>query len=253
MKPSSIKEAIAQSNKPAIVAFLTAGYPSKETFLDFLVKASRVVDVIEIGVPFTDPLADGLTIQKASHQALANGVNVQWIISEVGRLNKAIECPIALMSYLNPLLAYGFDNLANDAKKAGITGFIVPDLPVEESEVLGSLLKKNNIDLIQLVSPATPDKRLRRLCKNSSGFVYAVTKTGVTGGNGGMHENVVEYLKKVKTYANAPVCAGFGIRNKDQINELSPHVDGVILGSALIDAINQNEDVIAFLKSLKND
>jgi tryptophan synthase alpha chain len=177
MKLRSIENAIYEASSPAIIAFLTAGYPSKEIFLDLLIKVSKVADVIEIGVPFTDPFADGLTIQRASHTALTNGVTVKWIIEEVKRLQGSIECPIALMSYMNPLIAYGFDKLSSDSEKAGISGFIVPDLPIEESAVLKNNLYQNNIDLIQLVSPATPNDRLISLCEASSGFVYAVTKT----------------------------------------------------------------------------
>jgi tryptophan synthase alpha chain len=251
MKLSNIENAIHEASSPAIIAFLTAGYPSKEIFLDLLIKISKVVDVIEIGVPFTDPFADGLTIQRASHTALSNGVSVKWIIEEVERLKGSIECPIALMSYLNPLLAYGFDKLALDSEKAGISGFIVPDLPIEESAALKKNLRQKNIDLIQLVSPATPNERLISLCEASSGFIYAVTKTGVTGGENDLPENIIQYLKNVKIYSKTPICAGFGIRTKEQIQKLTPYIDGVILGSAIIDGIDNGIDIVNFLESLK--
>lgn len=255
MKPKHcITEAIraAQAKgQPALVAYITAGFPSREGFIEQLQAVAAVADVVEIGVPFTDPMADGATIQRSSRAALANGVSLKWILEQLTSARVKPQAPRLLMSYLNPLLAYGLDRLPADAARAGVSGFIVPDLPLEESADLREALDERGLALLQFVTPVTPVERIRTLCANSSGFIYAVTMTGVTGKNVAVPQDLLDYFARVKDIAAAPVCAGFGIRSREQVVRLAPYVDGVIIGSALIEVIERGDDPAAFLRSLR--
>lgn len=244
-------------NRPAVVAFMTAGFPTKEAFVETLGPLTQAADVVEIGVPFTDPMADGLTIQRSSHTALQNGVTLDWILQTVA--SRDWSAPIVLMGYLNPMLAMGFDTLAQRAMDSGVAGFIVPDLPFEESAPMREPLESRGLALIQLVTPVTPTDRLERLCRASGGFVYAVTVTGITGGSeagaptGDSAPNlgsVGEYLDRVRNVSDIPVCAGFGIRGPEQVRGLSAHADGVVVGSRLIELVESGDDPVAFVKTL---
>jgi len=255
MKPAeSIGAAIRKASaegEPALVAFLTAGYPSRERFREHLLAVSSGADVVEIGVPFTDPMADGATIQRASRAALAQGVSLKWILSELSGPRPKLRAPLLLMSYLNPLLAYGLDRLPDDAARAGVSGFIVPDLPFEECEDVRSALAARGIALVQLVTPVTPTERIQMLCAASSGFVYAVTMTGTTGKSFAVQEELLEYFARVQRNSPLPVCAGFGIRSREQVERLAPYVDGVVVASALVEMWERGEDPVAFLRSLR--
>jgi tryptophan synthase alpha chain len=158
---------------------------------------------------------------------------------------------VLLMSYLNPLLAFGYERLARRAAEVGVSGFIVPDLPFEESAPLNAALQPHGLALVQLVTPATPPERLRRLCAASQGFVYAVTRTGITGGESTLPAGTTEYLAAVKAASSLPVCAGFGVRRADQVALLGAHADGVIVGSALVEVLERGADPAAFLRSLR--
>lgn len=246
----SIQNAKARS-EPALVAFLTAGYPRKETFLTDLYNIASVVDVVEIGVPFSDPMADGMTIQRSSQRALENGVTLSWILETLTSAPKAPPVPLLLMSYLNPLLSYGLDRLPSAMKKANVSGVIVPDLSLEESDDLKAALNSQGLGLVQLVSPVTPLERMKQIVSRSDGFVYAVTLTGTTGKKTADPKLVEDYLKNIKAHSPVPVCAGFGIRQASQVSALAGMADGVIVGSALIEAIEQGIDPVEFLKGLR--
>lgn len=244
-----LTRAIAAAGGQALCAYLTAGYPDLERFPEILTAVAEVADVVEIGVPFTDPMADGLTIQQASHVALGHGVDLDMIFDLVGELD--LGAPHLLMGYYNPFLAYGLDHLVERMESAGTSGLIVPDLPVEESTELSSSLDGAGMSLVQLVSPTTTDERLRLLAAASRGFVYAVATKGTTGGATAFDAEVLAYLSRVKAASTLPVLAGFGVREPAQVAELAGHVDGVVVGSALIDAIDRGEDPGEFLRSLR--
>lgn len=244
-------EAVQRTSRPALAAFLTAGFPQRAGFAALLSSVASVADVVEIGVPFSDPMADGVTVQRASHAALQQGVTLDWILQTLRSLPVGPRAPLLLMSYLNPLLAYGWERLAADAAAAGVSGLIVPDLPLEEQPALRADLDRNGIALVQLVTPVTPQARLATLCENSSGFIYAVTVTGITGGAVADHASVSAYLQHVKSLAKAPVMAGFGVRSAADVQRLSPPADGVIVGSALIECLERGDDPAAFLRSLR--
>jgi tryptophan synthase alpha chain len=250
---ASLVRDLANGGEPAkLVAFLTAGYPEPREFLTVLRSVASVADAVEIGVPFSDPMADGVTIQRSSQHAIERGVSLKWILDELGRRDYELDAPVLLMSYLNPLLAFGFDELAARSQQVGVSGFIVPDLPHEESAPLRAALDVQGLALVQLVTPATPPERLRRLCAASQGFVYAVTRTGITGGDAALPTDTAKYLALVKSAAaGLPVCAGFGVRSAAQVETIARHADGVIVGSALVEVLERGEDSAKFLKSLR--
>lgn len=245
-----IRKAIESSDGPALVAFVTAGYPAPDRFLEDLRTIAEVADAVEIGVPFSDPMADGVTIQRSSRAAIEQGVSLRWILAELARRDFELGAPVLLMSYLNPLLALGYETLAARAVEAGVDGFIVPDLPYEESGPLKGALDARGLALVQLVTPATPRERLRDLTAASSGFVYAVTRTGITGA-GDLPAELADYLAAVKAASDLPVCAGFGVRERAQVERIGRHADGVIVGSALVEVLERGEDPAAFLRSLR--
>lgn len=233
----------------AIVAYLTAGLPDPERFVDTLLRVASVADAVEIGVPFSDPMADGPTIQAASRRALEAGVNLPWILETLSGVEP--DAPILLMSYLNPLLAYGLDRLAVDARAAGVSAFIVPDLPLEESEPLRAACAREGLGMVQMITPVTPPDRRRRLRQASRGFTYAVTVNGVTGGEAGLPDDLKERLAAARSEGTAPLLAGFGIRRREQIRALAGVTDGVIIGSALLECLDRGGDPAAWLLELR--
>jgi len=259
-----ITAAIRSANdaaRPAIAAFLTAGFPRRDGFVDLLRAMAAEADLVELGVPFSDPMADGLTIQRSSRVALEAGTTLPWILETVAlrREEQSHEdpsdkedTPILLMSYLNPIMAHGYERLASDAREAGVAGLIVPDLPLEESAELRAALDTDGIALVQLVTPATPPDRLERVCEASRGFVYAVTMRGTTGATV-KAEDLAEYLERVRGASSLPVLAGFGVRSADDVEKLGRIADGVIVGSALVEAIEGGRDPASFVRGLRGE
>jgi len=255
MQPhETISAALRAANadqRTGLVPFITAGYPEPTEFLDTLLAVAEVGDVVEIGVPFSDPMADGMTIQRSSYVAIEKGVTLTWIFDQLESGRDKIDTPIVFMSYLNPLLAFGFENLAQRALETGVCGFIVPDLPFEESAEIRNALEAKGIGLIQMITPATPPDRLEMLAKESRGFLYAVTITGITGGDTGLPTNLADYLDTVSTASLLPVCAGFGIRTAEDVVNVGKHAAGAIVGSALVEVLENGEDPAAFLRQLR--
>jgi len=247
---SAAISAAKESGRPALVPFITAGYPEPRDFIATLRDVASVGDVVELGIPFSDPMADGMTIQRSSFIALQKGVSLKWIFDQLDSAKGQIDAPLVMMSYLNPLLAFGYDALAERALEAGVCGFIVPDLPFEESVEIRAALESKGLGLIQLVTPATPEARLKTLCEASRGFVYAVTITGITGGDAGLPADLTDYLDKVRSFSTIPVCAGFGIRTLEDVAAVGEHASGAIVGSALVEVLESGADPKAFLQSL---
>jgi tryptophan synthase alpha chain len=247
-----ISAAIAAANadgRPALVPFMTAGYPEPADFITTLRAVAAVGDVVELGIPFSDPMADGMTIQRSSFEALKKGVSLKWIFDQLQEAGD-VGAPLVMMSYLNPLLAFGYEALAERALATGVGAFIIPDLPFEESGEIRSALEAKGLGVIQLVTPATPDERLRKLGAASRGFVYAVTITGITGGDVGLPADLAGYLDKVASSSDLPVCAGFGIREAKDVANVGEHANGAIVGSALVEVLERGEDPTPFLRSL---
>lgn len=249
-----VSHAISAANEEghtALVPFITAGYPDAAAFVATLRSVADVGDVVEIGVPFSDPMADGMTIQRSSYKAIENGVTLSWIFEQLAAVEEPFAAPLVMMSYLNPLLAFGYQRLAERAAETGVCCFIVPDLPFEESDELRAALESQGVGLIQLVTPATPADRLQRLASASRGFLYAVTITGITGGGSGLPDNLAGYLDSVCAASSLPVCAGFGIRAAADVANVGRHAQGAIVGSALVETLEQGGNPAVFLRSLR--
>jgi tryptophan synthase alpha chain len=247
---SAAIRAATSEGRTALVAFLTAGYPEKSSFRAILAEVATAAAVVEVGVPFTDPMADGVTIQRASRGAIAQGVTLTWILGEIAAMRPPPAAPVVLMSYLNPLLAMGYEQLAERARASGVAGFIVPDLPLDESAPLDEALAREGLALIHLFSPVTPPARLEAAARASRGFLYAVNITGITGGAKAAGAGLKEYLARVVAVSPVPVCAGFGVRSAAQVADLGQVVPGVIVGSALVEALERGESPASFLAGL---
>jgi tryptophan synthase alpha chain len=196
-------------------------------------------------------MADGMTIQRSSFAAIENGVTLSWIFEQLDQLQGSINAPLIMMSYLNPLLAFGYERLASRARETGVCAFIVPDLPYEESSEISAALQAEGVGLIQLVTPATPAARLKLLADATRGFLYAVTITGITGGDSGLPTDLADYLDQVSAVSSVPVCAGFGIRTAEDVVNVGKHAAGAIVGSALVEVLERGEDAAAFLRQLR--
>jgi len=227
-----------KEGRKALIIYLCAGDPSLEaTAAAVKEMAAAGADIIEIGVPFSDPLADGPVIQAASSRALASGTTPGKILNLVKDLRSQVSIPLILMSYYNPLLQYGLDRLANDLATAGGDGLIIPDLPLEESAPLREKLKVMELAFVPLVAPTTPRQRLKKITAAASGFIYCVSLTGVTGVRKGLPTGIQDYLVEVRSVTDLPLGIGFGISTPGQARLLFPLCDGIIVGSAIVRAL----------------
>ena len=233
----------------ALMPYVTAGFPRRAGFGELLGSIAEISDAIEVGLPFSDPVADGPVIAKAGREALARGVNLPWLLDEVARAGD-FAAPLVLMTYLNPLLARGLETTLRDVAAAGFAGLIVPDLPLEESAEARTICDDAGLGLVQLVTPLSAPERARELCRHSRGFVYAVTRAGITGG-ATKPEFLDDYLARLRAASSLPVAAGFGIRDRSQVQRIAPHADGVIVGTALVEALARGDDPLSFLESLR--
>jgi tryptophan synthase alpha chain len=221
--------------RPAFVAFLTAGDPSLDRTVEAALELDRAgADVLELGVPFSDPLADGPVIQRASERALARGVTLPRVLEAVGRIRERSELPLLLFSYYNPLLQHGLERLACDAKAAGVDGVLVTDLPPEEADEWLEPARAADLDTVFLASPTSPPERLRRVAGASRGFVYAISRTGVTGERQSLSEDARPLVERLRALTAVPVALGFGLSTPEQVREAAAVADGVVVGSALV-------------------
>jgi len=246
---SAIRSAHALG-RPAVAAYLTAEYPSRRAWTSLLRDVDGACDVLEVGIPFSDPMADGVTIQRTSRLALEAGASLAGTLDALAALRASLSTPIVLMSYVNPLLAYGFSRLAAKAAAAGISALVVADLPLEEQGPLRTTLEGGPIALVQMVTPVTPPERMVRLCGASQGFVYAVTVAGLTGDRLPSPASLRGYLGRIRDVSALPVLAGFGIGTREDVAALVPPADGVVVGSALLRAVERGEGAGAFLRGL---
>lgn len=235
--------------EPAVVPYLTGGYPDTESFMRSLDGLSAVSPAIEVGIPFSDPMADGATIQESSRVALAAGATVEGVVAALER-RRDPSVPLVIMSYLNPLLAFGVERLMRRLAGAGVCSLVIPDLPLEELGLIGEAAEAEGLGVAQMVTPLTDPGRLGRLCAASRGFVYAVTMTGTTGGDLERSDRVAVYLDRVRAESEVPVLAGFGVRTRDQFRALAPHCDGVIVGSAIVERIASGGNPVELVEEL---
>ena len=229
-----------QSKK--LVTFTTGGDPDLETSKKILeIIADNNIDIVEIGMPFSDPMADGPTIQLSSSRAINNGITLDDIFNIANYLrNKKPDIPIILMGYYNVIHSYGINNFVNKCTKNQIDGLIIVDLQPEEDTELNELLKKNNIDLIRLITPTTNEDRLKTILNNASGFLYYVTITGITGQHSANIEELKNSIKIIKNHTNLPVIAGFGIKDANDVKEICQIADGAVVGSSIVKIIEEN-------------
>lgn len=243
----------------ALMPYLMVGYPEKDS-LETLAPALEAAgaDLFEIGVPFSDPLADGATIQRASEQALRNGVNVAFAIASVAKLRAiGVKVPLVMMGYYNPFLQYGLEKFAADAATAGADGVIVPDLPPEEAGEFQRILSTHGLDFIMFVAPTTPDERIAQIVNVASGFIYCVSLTGVTGARTSLWDGLSAFLGRVRSHTDLPLVVGFGISTPEHVRTVSKAADGAIVASALINLMDQVDatkrvaTVVEYLKTLR--
>jgi len=229
-------EGLRRRGRRALVPFVTAGDPDLEATAG-LVQAleENGADLIELGVPFSDPLADGPTIQRASQRALASKTTLRAIIALVRDLRQRTEIPLVLMTYYNPIFAYGEDDFLADARAAGVDGFIVPDLPVDEGGAFYERAEAAGVDSIQIVAPTSPDERVRMIAERTRGFLYYVSLTGVTGSRERLAADLPRQLGRIRSLTDKPLCVGFGVSTPEHAAEIGRAADGVIVGSALVD------------------
>ena len=239
----------AGRNRPLIIPFVTAGFPELDATVPIVEALARAgADMVEIGVPFSDPLADGPTIQRASEVALANGMTLRRVLEVVRTLRAAAaseKLPLILMGYCNPIFAYGLEVFLDDAVASGVDGLIVPDLPPEEAHEYRQGCVDRGLAAILLVAPNAPDERIELVDRMSTGFSYCVTVTGVTGARGAVHERTLGFLQRVRALSRQPFVVGFGVKGPQHVKQLGAHADGVVVGSALIDAMSAASDPAA--------
>jgi tryptophan synthase alpha chain len=250
--------ALKDQDRKAFIPYIMGGDGGLQNLTERLLTLEKFgATLIEVGVPFSDPVADGPTIQQAGIRALKNGTTLKGIISEITKAREVVSIPIVLMTYLNPIYSYGISKFAQDIAKAGVDGCIIPDLPIEEEDLLAAELEDVGIELIRLVTLTSPIERIKEISSRGKGFLYSVTVKGITGTRNEFAKEVVDFLKQVKEVSPIPVVAGFGISNEKQIKELTPHCDGVIVGSKIVDLLDRNdldglESFMSVLKPEKN-
>lgn len=245
-RENRIDRLFADRTRKRFIPFLTVGDPSLEATFQLahgLVEAGA--DLLELGVPYSDPLADGPTIQRASQRALANGVTIKDALELVERLRQSgMETPLVLFTYINPVLQYGIDRLFADLAAKGADGIVIPDLPVEENAPAVKAATAHGLHVISLVAP-TSEERVRTIGEQATGFLYCVSSLGVTGARASLSEDLADFLQRVRSSTKAPTAVGFGISTPGQVKAVAPHTDGIIVGSAIVMEIERQRELLA--------
>jgi len=244
--------------KPALVAYVTCGDPNIATTREIILAACRAgADIIELGVPFSDPVADGPVIQRASERALKHGTSLEDVLRLASEVRKETNAGLIVFTYLNPMLRFGMERFCAEAVKAGVDGALITDLTVEESSDYRRMMAGYNLDTIFLAEPTSPDKRLKVIAEACKGFVYAVSRTGITGTQKQVAADVQGLVKRIRKFTRLPVAVGFGISNAQQFEEVGQFADGVVVGSAIVQLVEQNpgreaQAVENFVRGLKS-
>ncbi len=247
-------ENVNNKNRPAFIPYVMAGDGGLANLPSTIIRLEKLgATAIEIGIPFTDPVADGPVIEEAGMRALANGTTLKNVIETLRNSREEFSIPLIFMSYLNPILAYGQEQFARDAYEAGVRGVIIPDMPLEEKDILHPFLQTSNIALIQLISLTSDVNRMEKLAKASEGFIYAVTVNGVTGVRQSFNDDLPTHFATLKQLSNVPVLAGFGISTAEHVEQFAEMCDGVIVGSKIVASLatnnwNEIEKLMAVLK-----
>jgi len=248
---SQVFSELKKEGRKAFVPFITAGDPDLQTTGKLLVEFARAgAGVIELGVPFSDPMADGPVIQRASERALENEFGLDEIFQLIDHSRRTIDTPIILFSYYNPLLQYGLKQLCQEAKRVGLDGVLVTDLTPEEATDFSAELKSHDLDMIFLIAPTSTDVRLRLVAKHASGFIYAVSRAGVTGARESVSVEAEKLVRRMRAFSDLPIVVGFGISSSSQVAEVEQYADGVVVGSAIVAEIERSkgrEDVVSHI------
>jgi tryptophan synthase alpha chain len=246
---------VFQPGRVALITYITVGYPSIEATLKVVpLLADNGCDIVELGIPFSDPLTDGVTIQKASFCALKNGITTELCLETARELSQKVKIPLVFMTYFNPISCYGLEEFCSACSRSGINGLIIPDLPPDEGSQLEAISRREAIDLIYLLAPTSTEDRIRLVAKRASGFIYLVSVTGVTGTRDKLPSDLDRFVAKVREVATQPLCIGFGISTPGQAGQLAKMADGVIVGSRIIQLMEIDDDftsVINFVKELR--
>jgi len=252
---SRIASIFTRANHTALIPYITVGYPSVETTLKVVpLLASSGCDIVELGIPFSDPLADGATIQRASYEALRQGVTPKVCFEVAQELRRQVEIPLVFMTYYNPVLKFGLEQFCSKCTEVGIDGLIIPDLPPEEGQDLEQSTKRHGLDIIYLLSPASTEERVRLVTSKSSGFIYLVSLTGVTGARNKLPEELEGFVARVREKTEKPLCVGFGVSTAEQARRIAKVADGVIVGSRIIQLMEEDatfSSLKAFASSLR--
>lgn len=242
---------LKKTNTKALIPYFTAFYPSKTSFEKLVITAAKNgADIIEIGLPFSDPLADGPVIQHSSQTALKNGFTIEKMFCSIAGMRAKTEIPFIIMTYLNPVLRYGLRKFFSQCRKSGVSGLIVPDMIPEEDGPIRREANKAGVAIIYLIAPTTPEKRMRLIASRSTGFIYAVSVTGVTGQRKDIPAYLPAMLRKIRTITNKPLCVGFGISTPEQAKAAAKYADGVIIGSAVV-RITDPVNLKKFIRQVK--
>lgn len=240
---SSLFERCKTENRKAFIAYLTAGDPTPEITKSLVLALERGgADLIELGVPFSDPIADGPVIQRASHRALQAGMTMARLLECVREIRKVSQIPLLLFSYMNPLLRYGFGKLAKEASQAGVDGVLLTDLCIEEAQESVAQLRQQGLDTVFLAAPTSTERRLRLVAEQSSGFIYLVSRTGVTGEQVALSSQAGELINRMRSLTSLPLALGFGISTPEHVAEVSRIADGIVVGSAIVKFIEAHSD-----------
>ena len=252
---SRIASVFNRPGRTALIAYVTVGYPSIEATLKVApLLAQSGCDIVELGIPFSDPLADGATIQQASFRALQNGVTPRLCLDLARDLRYKVDVPLVFMTYFNPVFHYGLEGFCRESASSGVDGLIIPDLPPEEGTELEAITRKYDLDLIYLLAPTSTQERIRLVAKKSRGFIYLVSVTGVTGARRKLSENLDAFVARVRKLASQPLCVGFGISTPEQARRVARIADGVIVGSRIIQLMEVEDNFLSvshFLKGLR--
>ena len=253
---SRINSVFHRRGHTALIPYVTVGYPSIEATLKVVpLLASSGADMVELGIPFSDPLADGVTIQKASFYALKNGVTTRLCLEVARQLSQQVDVPLLFMTYFNPVLGYGPERFCSDCVMSGIDGLIIPDLPPDEGADLEAITRSKGLDLVYLLAPTSTGERIRLVAHRSRGFIYLVSVAGVTGARETLPADLEAFVSRVRAAATQPVCVGFGISSPEHARQVAPMADGVIVGSRIIQLMEADDDfasVGGFVKGLRD-
>jgi tryptophan synthase alpha chain len=252
---SRIASVFAKANHVALIPYITVGYPSIEATLEMVSLLVRSgCDIVELGIPFSDPLADGATIQQASYQALRQGVTPKLCLEVAQVLRQRVEIPLVFMTYYNPVLKFGLEEFCCRCAQVGVDGLIIPDLPPEEGEELEQSSQRHELNLIYLLAPTSTEERIELVARRSCGFIYLVSLTGVTGTRDRLPDELESFVNRVRARSSKPLCVGFGVSTPEQARRIAKVADGVIIGSRIIQLMEEDttfSSLKAFASSLR--